>query len=218
MHKWVRHCASLMAVLCFIFFVHSCASGEGSQSRLQRQAIVDYEIVRVSSKSPAWVEEFYLTRAKDSKLNQLLSIKEESDQNRWVFVVDSGARHDEKVACTMVRAQGREQIAEAIVRRLHKKVSGMPYDVLVLGPGLKSAYEVLGKSLTAKSVLDEFVEGRVFPGSSQIKEVKAFHCTLKIELPFAVIQKITDEIKDLIRKEYYYRSNLEKELESFSLI
>lgn len=218
MHKWVRHCTSSIVLLGLIAFVQSCASGSGGKARIERQAIVDYDIVHVRSNSPAWVEDFYLKRAKNPDLNTLISMVEEVDQKRWLFIVDSGARHDEKVACTMVKAQGREQMAEAIVRKLHKKVQGKPYDTLILGPGLKVAYDILGKALSGKSVLDEFVEGRVFPGTSQIKEVKVFHCALKIEVPFSVIAEITNQIKDMIRKEFYYKSNLERELEGFRLV
>lgn len=218
MHKWVRHCSSLIGVICLSYFAQGCASSKsGAKARLQRQAIVDYEIIRVNTHNANWAEDFYLDKAKNPDNNALISMAKEADKKRMIFVVDSGARQDDKVACTMVRAQGRELIAESLVRKLYQKVEGKPYDVLILGPGLKVAYDLLGKVLSGDNVLDEYAEGRVIAGNSQLKGQSVFHCALKVAIPDDVSAKIVEDIKELIRKEFYYRSNLEKELKGLNI-
>lgn len=196
----------------------SCSTNNKvSQVQLQRQAIVDYKIVTVRPKAPNWAEEFYLEKAKDPASNSLFSMKKEPEQKRLLFIVDSGARADEKVACTMVRAQGREVMAEAIAKFFHKQVVGQPYDVVVLGKGLKAIYEILGLSLDEDSILEEYVEGRVFPSDSVYKGQKAFHCALKIAIKYSDLEKMKGLITGLIRKDFYYRPNLEEELKALKL-
>jgi heterodisulfide reductase subunit A-like polyferredoxin len=208
-------CFFLYFSLCFLV---SCATSRSiHQSQLQRQAIVDYKIVRVIADAPEWAEDFYLEKAKDSAANALISMKKEPQHNRLLFIVDSGARADEKVACTMVRAQGRELMAEAIANFFHKQIVGKPYDVVVLGKGLKAIYEILGLSLDEESIVEEYVEARLFPSDSVYKGQKVFHCALKVAINYGDLEKMRALIIGLIRKDFYYRPNLENELKALKL-
>lgn len=218
MRNQVRHRGDFFTLLLVIVVLFGgCASSRNDAQtiRVQRQAIVPYDIIRIRPASPQWVEDFYLKQANGELKNSPLYASVDREKKNLIFIIDSGARQNEEVACTMVKAQGRELMAEAIAQRFHQKVKGRPYDVIVLGPGLTAIYELLGKKFTPKSVLDSYVEGRVTPATGQIKGQEVFHCALKVAVSLETIKSAGQMLKDLIRKEYYYRNSLEEELQVF---
>lgn len=184
--------------------------------KAQRHAMVDYETITISKEMPAWVNEFYLRQAQN-KLEDKNFWWRKSDANTQEFVIDSGARVEQEVACPVVRAQAREVIAEKLTQRLMSKVKGKTYDTVVMGKGFGLMMNELKGLLDQKAIAGQFEEGRSFPATAKLKGQEVYHCALLIRVSTASLNLIVEQIKQMIKEDFFHLPNLESELEELGL-
>ena len=181
-----------------------------------RLATVDYSVIRIDRHIPEWASQFYLLQSK-GKLKDHNFWWMKADHNNRTFVVDSGARVDQEVACPLARAQAREMMAQKIVENLFLKVKGRPFDSFLKGKGLTIMMTQLKSILDKTSIVGTYEEGRVFPENSQMKGQEVFHCALLIKIPNKNLNEIVGKIKEEIRKDFFHLPNLDKELKALSI-
>lgn len=190
----------------------SCAHKSLSAPRTQeRLAVVDYQLVTLSPKIPQWAEEFYALESKGNLGGRNLYWLTKG-KNKQEFVVESGARVDQEVACPVARAQARELIAENLAEEMFAKVKGKPFDIFIKGKGLTFLTKELKNYLRKESVLGTYEEGRVFPGNEVMKGQKVFHCAVLVEIKNKDLNEIITKMMGLIRQDFFHLPNLDGDL------
>lgn len=214
-----QRCWTFFALMGLLLTVCLVSCGHTNKQRVlkaQRQALVDYETITVSKEIPDWVNEFYLRQAQN-KLEDKNFWWRKGDGDTQEFVLDSGARVEQEVACPVVRAQAREVIAEKLTQRLLNKVKGKAYDTVVSGKGLGLMLNELKGLLDQQAIAGQFEEGRGFPATAKLKGQEVYHCALLIRVPTTSLNQIVQQIKRLIKEDFFHLPNLDSELETLGV-
>jgi hypothetical protein len=191
----------------------SCSTGRPVQKiQAERLATADYRLITIDRHPPKWASEFYLLQLR-GKLKDKNFWWKKSDTDSQEFVVDSGARVDQEVACPVARAQAREQMAQKMSERLFSAVKGKAFDTFLKGKGLSIMMDGFKSHLGQANVVGTYEEGRVFPENSQMKGQEVFHCALLLKVSNKSLNEIVGKIKKEIQRDYFHLPNLEKELE-----
>lgn len=209
---------NLTVFLIILVMSFGCAQSKKTKKlEMDRLATVDYDLITIGRNTPNWAGEFYFLQSqgklKDPNFRWL-----KGDDGTQHFIVDSGARVEQEIACPVARAQARELIAQKLVEDLFMKVKGKPFDTLLKGKGLTIMMSELKQVLKKESVEGTYEEGRVFPGNEKVKGQEVYHCALLIRVSNENLNQILTKIKGEIRKDFFHLPNLDQELEPLKFL
>lgn len=230
-----NHFALILGHYAILIIIVGC-SGQSSSSLKgqlieQRLKAVDYTLSEYRPEENIWAQSHFLATEtsqvplKEMKASQVTFLKNGPDDNEFLFIVSAGARGGEEVACTVVKAKARQDIAqfleEFLLARLAKREEEsqqkLSWKISLSNVMRKDFDEVFGQSLSDLSVLDSYVEKRIYPRGFTGEEVVSFFCAIKVSIPTSLVNDGIEQVKARVRKDYFYVPNLESQLKELRL-
>jgi hypothetical protein len=207
--------AMLSKFLTLLIVLSACShNGPSKELLIKREVSAYYKIGKRKKDYPRWAAEYYDLEVANKLKEAGFHFKGKNSDGSIVFILDSGTRLTKEVACTMVRANGREKIAGFFSQYLASKFKGKPYDIYFLAEGLSEVSNILELELKNDTIRDEYFEERIIEGSARMKEQRGFHCALLVEISKVTLDKLKKSLILGLKSQYYYLPNLDQDLEA----
>lgn len=212
MQREPRHSILIHSITLCLLLGCSAASVKKSQQDIKREKDFNFKILESSEghhELPGWVRGI-LHKSSGKKLGVHLY---ESSKSEILYVVESGIKTTQELACTLSRAKGRELIVESLILSLSSKVGNPSWLSTLKREGGPLFNKILSQNLSKESIKGEFWERRLYPSRNEKGESERLtDCFILVSIPKGELQRGLDQLKTRIKEEYLHQLSIDFEL------
>lgn len=192
-HEAYRHRFFLIG---FLFFIGCASSDYRNTTFKERTADADYQVLELSSNGMNHYFQNHFQEAAQDRYQ----VHGYSEGDDYVLIADSGEKETKEVACTLLKAEGRNEIVRWLSTQLYQKNQGKPWDLYLRN----MTEDTLSNKLKAELVKDRRVS--FYWEERQRGEKKRFVCAVAVSIKEGTWRKAVEPLRKSIEKEYFHLS------------